>query len=54
MKKVMILAFIAIGFLSMSSTNASIELLLSFMGGIGIGFAIREARKVGQEEGSSL
>ena len=53
MKKVFILAIIAIGFLSMSSTNASIEVLLSFMGGLGIGFAIREARKVGQQEGSA-
>ena len=53
MKKVFILAFIAIGFLSMSSTNASVELLLSLMGGLGIGFSIREARKVGQQEGSA-
>ncbi len=54
MKKVFALAFIAIGFLSMSSTNVSVDLFLSFMGGVGIGLAIREARKVGQEEGSSL
>tara|TARA_R110000796_G_scaffold202160_3_gene318488 strand:+ start:94 stop:258 length:165 start_codon:yes stop_codon:yes gene_type:complete len=53
MKKVIALLLIGIGFLSMSSANVTIDLLLSFLGGIGVGFAVLEARLVGREEGSN-
>lgn len=51
MKKVIALLLIGIGFMSMSSTNITIDLTLSFLGGCGLGFAVLEARLLGREEG---
>ena len=52
MKKVIALMLIGIAFISMSSTNVTVDLLTSFLGGLGIGFAVLEARLLGRKEGS--
>lgn len=54
MKKVIVLLLIGIGFLSMESTNITVSLLTSFLGGAGIGFAVLEARLLGRKEGQEL
>ena len=52
MKKVMLLLVIAIGFINLEFVNTKMTLLSSFVGGIGIGLAIIEARLLGRKEGS--
>ena len=54
MKKVIVLLLIGIGFISMESTNIRVDLLTSFLGGLGIGFAVLEARLLGRKEGQEL
>ena len=54
MKKVIVLLLIGIGFVSMDSSNVTIDLATSFLGGAGIGFAVLEARLLGRKEGQEL
>ena len=51
MKKVILLLAIAIGFINLEFINTKMTLLSSFVGGIGIGLAIIEARLLGRKEG---
>lgn len=51
MKKVIVLLLIGIGFICMESTNVKFDLLTSFLGGCGVGFAVLEARLLGRKEG---
>ena len=52
MKKVFVLLMIAIGFINLDFVNVKMSLLSSFIGGIGLGLAVIEARLVGRKEGS--
>ena len=52
MKKVFVLLMIAIGFINLDFVNVKMTLLSSFIGGIGLGLAVIEARLVGRKEGS--
>lgn len=52
MKKVILLLIIGIGFINLEFVNAKMTLLSSFVGGIGLGLAVIEARLLGREEGS--
>ena len=54
MKKVIALLLIGIGFICMESTNIKFDLMTSFLRGLGIGFAVLEARLLGRKEGQEL
>ena len=45
------LLVIGIGFINLEFVNVKMTLLSSFVGGIGIGIAVIEARLLGREEG---
>ena len=51
MKKVIVFLVIGIGFINLEFVNVKMTLLSSFIGGIGIGLALFEARLLGREEG---
>ena len=51
MKKVIVLLIIGLGFINLEFVNAKMTLLSSFVGGIGLGLAVVEARLLGREEG---
>jgi hypothetical protein len=51
MKKVYLLLAIAICFITLDFSSTGLTLLAPFIGGIGIGTAVIEARLVGRKEG---
>ena len=51
MKKVYALLITAIVFISFDFVNVKMSLLSSFIGGLGLGLAVIEARLVGRKEG---
>ena len=52
MKKVILLLLIGIGFINLEFVNFKMTLLSSFIGGIGLGLAVIEARLLGRKEAS--
>lgn len=51
MKKVFVLLVLSIGFINFEFVNFKMSLLSSFIGGIGLGIAVIEARLLGRKEG---
>ena len=51
MKKVIVFLVIGIGFINLEFVNFKMTLLSSFIGGIGLGMAVIEARLSGRNEG---
>lgn len=51
MKKVYFLLMLAICFISLDFSGTRVALFAPFIGGIGLGLAVIEARLVGREEG---